>query len=188
MIATAPDYVAACRAIVAQLSTTGPHAEAALLRTLPADERDVRAWMVCYAKLALVFMPGAEAAAPWWAFLRRVHDRALRTTPGAARRASLHHTQAPPMTTDAPSLDLAAVCLPLIEQVRLRRIVPEADLTAIVPPDHSDPWAWMQCYGQLRAWLAVSSRDAVMNAVMNARNVLRAGEHALHSSPAGERR
>ncbi|MCC7055691.1 MAG: hypothetical protein IT355_20640 [Gemmatimonadaceae bacterium] len=49
---------------------------------------------------------------------------------------------------------LDAVCAPLAEQVRRRRIVPAEQLIDATPADYSDPYAWLTYYGQLRAWLA----------------------------------
>lgn len=81
-----------------------------------------------------------------------------------------------PAVLSSPNLD--AACLPLVEQVRLRRIVAEADLRAIVPQDHSDPWAWLSCYGQLRAWLAAPKPEARDQADADALVL-----HALREAP-----
>jgi hypothetical protein len=51
--------------------------------------------------------------------------------------------------------DLEAACLPLTEQVRVRRVVPPSELEEATPTDHEDPWVWLHFYGRLRAWLAI---------------------------------
>jgi hypothetical protein len=56
------------------------------------------------------------------------------------------------MSLTAADLDVA--CSPLLAQLRARRVVSEAELTAIVPVDHEDAYAWLSCYGQLRAWVS----------------------------------
>lgn len=50
--------------------------------------------------------------------------------------------------------DLDAACVPLLDQVRVRRLASDAEVAALVPATHDDVWAWLTCYGQLRAWLA----------------------------------
>ncbi len=52
--------------------------------------------------------------------------------------------------------DLDGACAPLLTQLRARRVVSEDQLTAVVPTDHSDVYAWLSCYGQLRAWLVTA--------------------------------
>lgn len=55
--------------------------------------------------------------------------------------------------------DLDQACLPLLEQLRVRRVVSAAELADITPADHSDAYAWLSCYGQCRAWLASSKGE-----------------------------
>jgi hypothetical protein len=50
--------------------------------------------------------------------------------------------------------DLDGACTPLLAQLRARRVVSDAQLAEVVPTDHSDDYAWLSCYGQLRVWLA----------------------------------
>lgn len=52
--------------------------------------------------------------------------------------------------------DLDAACVPLLEQLRVRRVVSAEQLADVTPTDYSDPYAWLSCYGQLRAWLSAA--------------------------------
>lgn len=56
-------------------------------------------------------------------------------------------------TLDARELDTR--CVPLIQAVRSRGGVPQAELDAIVPSDHSSVDAWLSLYAQLRVWVAM---------------------------------
>ena len=56
-------------------------------------------------------------------------------------------------TLDARELDTR--CVPLIQAVRSRGVVPQAELDAVVPSDHSLIDVWLSLYGQLRAWVAM---------------------------------
>lgn len=90
-------------------------------------------------------------------------------------------------------LDAAAIellCVPLMEAVRARRLVPITTLADATPEPAADAVAWLQWYGQLRAWLAVApvadsehaSADArVMRAIREAPVAIAGTSRAVHA-------
>jgi hypothetical protein len=64
--------------------------------------------------------------------------------------------------------DLDGACTPLLAQLRARRVVSEEQLAATVPTDHTDAYAWLSCYGQLRVWLVQVPAEATEHAQADA--------------------
>lgn len=50
--------------------------------------------------------------------------------------------------------ELDQLCVPLADQLRIRRLVSPDELANALPSNHDDAYAWLSAYGQLRVWLA----------------------------------
>ena len=63
------------------------------------------------------------------------------------------------MSISAQEIDLR--CLSLIQAVKSRGVVPQAELDDAIPADQEDAEAWLSFYGQLRVWNAMPETRAI---------------------------